>query len=77
MGLSADETVAAKVTVCNFSAVAVEGHNGILKYSDDEVILRFKRKKLVVSGKNLTILEISKEEAFIKGAIFGIAAEEI
>lgn len=75
MGLPIDQTVGVKITVCDMCGVCVEGHNGLLSYTSDEIVLRYKRKKLVVRGKDMLLLEISKEEAFIKGKLCSFEVE--
>lgn len=76
MGLPVDQTVGAKITVCDMCGVLIEGHGGLLSYSPDEIILKFKRKKLVVRGKDMIILEITRDEAYVKGKLCGFEVED-
>jgi len=76
LGLPIEEAVGARVTVCGFKAVCVEGHGGVLKVEDTQVLLRYKKKKLVISGKELSVLEITKDEVYIKGKISAVTTEE-
>ncbi len=75
MGLPADQTVGVKITVCDLCGVLVEGHKGLLGCSAEEISLRVKKKKLVIRGKNLLLLEITPDEAYIKGKIFAFEVE--
>ncbi len=77
MGLSVEQTVGVKITVCDMCGATVEGHNGLLSYTPDEIVLRIKRKKLIVRGKDMLILEITKEEAFIKGRLCSFEVENV
>lgn len=75
MGLPIEQTVGVKITVCDMCGVLVEGHDGLLTYESDNIVLRVKRKRLVIKGKNLLLLEITKDEAYIKGKIFAVEVE--
>ena len=73
MGLPIEETVGFKITVCDMKGVLVEGHGGLLSYSSEEIVLRIKRsKKLALSGEDLTLNEVSCEEAYIRGKLKSI-----
>lgn len=67
MGLPADQAVGVRITVCDMRGVLVEGHRGLLSYTGDEIALRVKKKRLIIRGRDMLMLEITAEEAYIKG----------
>lgn len=77
MGLPIDSAVGLKITICDLSAVLIEGHKGMVSYSPDSIILRTKSNKLVVAGKNLSIMEITPDEVYVKGKILSMAVENV
>lgn len=54
----------------------VEGHRGLERYSEEEVVIRFKKKKLIITGTNLRIKEINPDELFIVGEVLNISKED-
>lgn len=72
LGLSPDEAIGVKITVCDFCGVLIEGHGGLIEYKEDQILLRVKRRKLRVRGKNLKIREITKDEAYIGGTVAAV-----
>ena len=45
-------------------------------FNDKRIIVRIPKKQLIVNGKNLSIIKITKEEILIKGAIKGIDLDD-
>lgn len=58
-----------RVTIYGLRGVHVEGHKGIEEYSDKEIRIRYKKKKIAIRGDELKLKEIAKEELFINGKI--------
>ena len=65
----------ARVTVFGFMGVRIEGHGGILDYTEHEVTVRIHREKLMVRGEKLHVRELSRDELFIAGRISGMEKE--
>lgn len=76
MGLPLDSAISVKITICDLNGILVEGHKGIISYSKSNILLRIKGKKLNFLGKELTILEITADEVFIKGKLLSMAVED-
>ena len=48
---------------------AIEGHKGLLFFSDEEIRFKVKSRILSVSGKNLSLVETSERDAVISGIV--------
>lgn len=77
MGLPFDCALGLKITVCDCNGVLVEGHKGVINYSQDSLVLRIKEGRLKILGKNLAIMEITADEVYIRGKIFSVAVEDV
>ncbi len=53
----------------------VEGHNGLMSFSSDEIIFRNKNGVVKVVGNKLKLTEISKTDAYVKGQVKSICLE--
>lgn len=69
LGMSPEETVGSKITVIDLKGVFIEGHRGIISYSPSEIFIGLKRKVLKISGENMCVFAVNKDEIFIKGKI--------
>lgn len=72
LGLSPEETVGGKVTIIGFDGVFIEGHKGLREYSDTSIKIFFCKKTVEISGKEMRILAISKDELYIRGKIISV-----
>ena len=65
-----------KVTLAKDYAV-VEGHKGVLYFSNDKIVLRLKSSFAVtLEGKGLSIAASQKEEIIIKGKVLSVTVGE-
>ena len=58
------------------SRVLIEGHKGILQYSREEIQVHMGYGSLGVTGENLELAEMSREQLVITGKIRGIQIGE-
>lgn len=56
---------------CN-SGVHVEGHKGIMLFSNEEIVFKGKRKEISVYGNHLKLREITDSDAYITGDVNGV-----
>lgn len=61
-----------KITLFCFCGVHIEGHKGLVEYSEECVTVRVGKKRVTVKGEKLAVKEVTKEELFIKGKICGL-----
>ena len=66
------ESFAYKVTLTGGKELFIEGHRGIVSYSEQEIICRVKRDKLEISGEKLFVEEINEDELLVSGIVLGI-----
>lgn len=52
--------------------VLIENHNGILKYTHNEICVRTKMGAICLEGKGLEITCISRERLIIVGAVYSV-----
>ena len=64
------------MTLGAFEKMSVEGHRGILSYSENEVAVRMAHGNLLVTGDNLEITELNPDELVLHGRIDAIAREK-
>ena len=57
------------MSITSGNEIGVENHKGLVSYSTGEIIFCTKTGKCMVTGKNLSIKEISKDELRICGRI--------
>lgn len=60
---------AAKVTVVSGRQIRIENHRGILEFGSDRVVIQFGSEKLVLAGRELCILGMSRGEILIEGRL--------
>lgn len=60
------------VELAGQNRVLIENHLGVLAYSLEEIQVKVKYGKLSVTGDNLRLLQLSKEQLVITGRIDGI-----
>ena len=60
-----------KVTLLGRDWALVENHKGLYQYREQEICLYTREGMLVVSGKGLTLKELSPERMFICGTLVG------
>lgn len=53
----------------------VEGHNGLMSFSSEEIIFRQKKGVVKVTGRKLNLTEINKTDAYVKGNIKSVCSE--
>lgn len=53
----------------------VEGHNGLMSYSPQEIVFKKKKGLVKLVGEKLSLTEISKTDAYVKGRIITVASE--
>lgn len=57
------------VTMHGQERIVIENFRGISSYTEDEIRLMTKRKKICITGKRLTVANYTKEEIEITGCI--------
>ena len=60
-----------RVTLFGFKGARVEGHDGLVDYTDTEVAVRAGREKIPIRGEKLIVKELSRDEIFVAGKISG------
>lgn len=65
-----------RISIFDGKYVYVEGHRGIERYSEEEVVVRLnKKKKAVITGENLFIKEANADEIFIVGNVRNVVKD--
>ncbi len=64
------------VTLSAFERMTVEGHRGIISYSENEIAVRTAGGTLYVTGDKLEINEINADELILKGKIASLTREK-
>ena len=54
------------------NALYVQGHKGVISFDAERVILRAQKSRLEISGVNLTIKQLSNDDAVIMGQIISV-----
>lgn len=62
-----------RITILGKCGVIIEGHRGIMLFSDEEIKLRIKGGYISVTGELLSLSEVSESEAVVSGRIKGVA----
>ncbi len=57
------------VSVYSAKGVHLEGHKGVLVFSEEEIVFKRKKGAITILGKNLNISEISSTDAYVSGEI--------
>lgn len=58
-----------KVTMVGSSQIRIENHKGIIEYSESKIRINSKIGIIVITGKNLFIRNIIKEEVVLEGKL--------
>ncbi|MFI3325473.1 MAG: YabP/YqfC family sporulation protein [Clostridia bacterium] len=58
--------------IYNNKKIIIDGCDGIIDFSDDEIILKSGRLKLTIVGKNLEIILLSDNKVVAKGYISSV-----
>ncbi|MBQ2714732.1 MAG: YabP/YqfC family sporulation protein [Clostridia bacterium] len=76
LGLSVSELVGDfSFTVYGGRGIHVEGHKGILYLSEEEITFKHKKRNIKIVGHDLSILEFSSTDAYVKGEILSVLIE--
>lgn len=65
-----------RIVINENKSVYVDGYRHILKYNEDEIILKLSKKQLLIKGSELTITSFCNTELLIKGNILNICFEK-
>ncbi|WP_303861815.1 sporulation protein YqfC [Alkalibaculum bacchi] len=58
-----------KVTMVGSTQIRIENHKGIIEYSESKIRVNSKIGIIVITGKNLFIRNIIKEEVLLEGKL--------
>lgn len=64
------------MTLSAFDRMSVEGHRGIVAYSENEVAVKMAGGTLYVKGNGLEITELNPDELILRGRIDSVAREK-
>lgn len=62
-----------RITMIGGVQLTVENHRGVLQFSPDSLVLAMEQGKLEITGKELVIRTIGKEDVYVEGQIVGVA----
>lgn len=65
------------IEIVSDKQVLIENHKGIIGYEVDNIVVRSKQGELYISGKVLTIRELSKSKLIIRGKIESIGIMKV
>lgn len=71
--ISGADFISPRITVLGRAGVSIEGHRGLLYFSDGEIRLKIKGGSLTVTGESLKLIEVSEAEAVVSGRIKAVA----
>ena len=70
LGLSVRELICDfSFTVYGGKGVHVEGHKGLVKMGEDEVIFAHKKRIITIKGQGLLVKELSSTDGYVSGVI--------
>ena len=73
LGLSIHELINDfSFTVYGDRGVHVEGHKGLIKMGDSEIIFAYKKRTVTIKGRDLLIKELSSTDGYVSGVIESI-----
>lgn len=76
LGITPDGSLGGdRVSVFSGRGVFVEGHKGIVSFSDSEIEIKLRGARLKLSGSGLSIKEINPDEIFIVGQVVSVVRE--
>ena len=55
----------------------IEGHKGILQFSNDIIVIKLKKGSATFKGKNLSIASSQSKELVIKGEVVDVSLEGV
>ena len=58
-----------RLTLCGGRQALVEGHRGILEYTQERIVVSFGREKLCLSGSGMTLEAMNAGELLVVGRI--------
>ncbi|HHW17791.1 MAG TPA: sporulation protein YqfC [Firmicutes bacterium] len=58
-----------RVVVVGDLGVLISNHRGLIQYSPEEIVIGVGRGQISISGENLEIEEVSKEDMAVRGVI--------
>lgn len=67
----------ANIKICGTRDIHIENYHKILKYENDEIILKDKMKKIIINGNNLVIRYFFDREIHINGNITTLKFERL
>jgi YabP family. len=66
------ELISPKITLYGRTAVSIEGHRGIFRFTPEEIVLKTKGALIKVVGDGFEIRELSSTELLVSGTIAGV-----
>jgi sporulation protein YqfC len=60
------------IEICDQNRVLIENHCGIAGYTNNEILIKIRRGHIVVAGKCLKIIKMSRTKLVITGEITGV-----
>ncbi len=70
-----DITLGDKCIMFGGDAVYAEGHEGIDRYNESEIVLKLKKGSIRICGEKLKIMELSRQDILVKGVVKQIVRE--
>lgn len=61
-----------RITMIGGVQLTVENHRGVLRFTPDNLMLAMEQGKLEITGKNLVIRTIGKEDVYVEGQIASV-----
>lgn len=62
-----------RLTVTNGSRALIENHRGILEYNRERITVNFKKGQMCLSGRELRIAAMNREELLVRGELLDIS----
>ena len=63
------------IEICGFHRALIENHIGILVYTQEKICVKVRLGVIIVTGNNLLLRKISKDQLVICGKITGMILE--
>jgi sporulation protein YqfC len=64
-----------KVTILGSLGVLIENHRGLIQYSPQKMVIGVGRGQISISGRDLQIEEVDREDVVVKGLIETVQME--
>ena len=71
--IDAHDFVAPRITVYGKTGASVEGHRGLLYFSETEIKFRIRGGALTLTGEKLSLYQVTEKEAVVAGRITAVA----